>query len=172
MKFGSLEKWVYVYRWVGFLRIPAVVSQVGDWVELARIGEYYATEDMLGPSYGQDTLKGYYAELVNAYRLEEEDEAAAEALQGGSNSGGHRTAESASLEGAPGSTNSQSTLTKKTKSGLFYKGLGMPPTTVLAAKAIKAAAAFTAAREAISRAVPWPSSEHSSSAEDSQSPWR
>jgi hypothetical protein len=169
---------VVPYRWVGdapgFLRIPAVVSQVGDWVELARIGQYYATEDMLGPSYGQDTLKGYYADLVHAYRLEEEA-AAKDALQEGRSGTGSDDG-TVSVEGAPGSSGRRSSQgaqpDKKSKSGLFYRGLGMPPTTVLAAKAIKAADAFTAARGAFSRTVPWLPSEPVSSTQNSQPPKR
>ena len=34
-----------------------LLAQVADWTELARIGEYYATEDMVGPPFGSDTLE-------------------------------------------------------------------------------------------------------------------
>lgn len=118
-------------RWVrhapGVSQVPALAATVRDWLELARIGQYYATQDMVGPSFGADTLSEYYAELVAAHRAAKADQ------QGGP------------LGGGPGGGR------KKSGSGLFYQGLEMPPTTVLAAKAVKVADAFAAARDALFR---------------------
>jgi hypothetical protein len=119
-----------------------LAAAVRDWAELAKIGQYYATQDMLGPSYGADTLGGYYAQLVDAHRAEQAQAnrgAGASAAQGGTAGGGGDRRRG-----------------KKSGSGLFYQGLGMPPTTVIAAKAVKAADALAAARDALFRGVARP----------------
>jgi divinyl chlorophyllide a 8-vinyl-reductase len=35
-----------------------------DTAEFARIGRYYATEDMVGPSYGTTTLKDFFKDVA------------------------------------------------------------------------------------------------------------
>jgi divinyl chlorophyllide a 8-vinyl-reductase len=41
-----------------------------DAAEFGRIGKYYATEDMVGPKYGRDTLEDFFAKAVNEGGLE------------------------------------------------------------------------------------------------------
>ena len=41
-----------------------------DPTEFAKIGRYYAVEDMVGPSYGETTLKTFFREQDGTIRLQ------------------------------------------------------------------------------------------------------
>jgi len=40
------------------------LDSVKDAAEFGRIGKYYATEDMIGPSYGEDTLEAFFEDVA------------------------------------------------------------------------------------------------------------
>lgn len=52
--------------------IAKVFPGAKDAAEFGRIGRYYAVEDMIGPSYGSDTLEGFFKDAIQEGGLEEQ----------------------------------------------------------------------------------------------------
>lgn len=51
----------------------AVLPFMRDAAEFAKIGKYYATEDMVGPSFGNDTLHAFFESAVKEGGLRDQD---------------------------------------------------------------------------------------------------
>mmetsp|Transcript_703 Transcript_703/g.2337 ORF Transcript_703/g.2337 Transcript_703/m.2337 type:complete len:374 (+) Transcript_703:161-1282(+) len=56
---GVMDVGINVLDFVG-----KIVPGVKDAAEFGRIGKYYAVEDMVGPSYGKDTLESFFKNVI------------------------------------------------------------------------------------------------------------
>jgi divinyl chlorophyllide a 8-vinyl-reductase len=57
----------------GLDALGKVLPPLRDAAEFGRIGKYYATEDMVGPQFGRDTLEEFFANAVKEGGLEGQD---------------------------------------------------------------------------------------------------
>lgn len=53
--------------------LSKIIPSLRDAAEFGRIGKYYATEDMIGPPYGSDTLEQFFAKAVQEGGMEDQD---------------------------------------------------------------------------------------------------
>jgi hypothetical protein len=134
---------------------------LGNTLESTKIGKYYATQDMVGPKCGKDTLRDYYAQLVKQHcqqthhQGQKEKDNAGALLQeewGGGKKKGALPFSSSSSSSSPSPLSSLARATnsplRKMDSEMDLKmDLGMPPTSVLLAQVTSVFRALTELRD-------------------------
>lgn len=72
-KFIQLPIGIMDFTISAFDAVARIIPAARDAAEFGRIGRYYAVEDMVGPSYGGDTLEWFFKQAVEEGGMEGQD---------------------------------------------------------------------------------------------------
>lgn len=72
-KYTSVPIGIMDFAIAALAGLSRVVPQLKDAAEFGRIGRYYATEDMVGPPFGQDSLEDFFSAAITSGGMEGQD---------------------------------------------------------------------------------------------------